>query len=149
MSNDSNQSAPARAVRLIFEYDGDQVQLVSQQPVDMAVTESDVASAERRGFYVETRDAAGLTLASVPARNAFIGSTEVFPEQHDEPITRVEVERPRGAFTVVVPAPGDADHVSLIQVASGQADPTAPASLNAGLAEEGARVVELARFPLK
>src|SRR5688572_30634114 len=33
----STQQGQPRAIRLIFEYDGDQVRLVSQQPVDMAI----------------------------------------------------------------------------------------------------------------
>ena len=53
----------------------------------------------------------------MPARNAFSTSAEVFPEQPGESITRVEVPTPRGAFTVVVPAPGNADAVSLVRVA--------------------------------
>src|SRR5262245_60890906 len=39
VSPNNNMSAPepVRSVRLIFEYEGDKVRLVSQQPVDMAV----------------------------------------------------------------------------------------------------------------
>lgn len=147
--NDSSQSAPNRAMRLIFEYDGDQVRLVSQQPVEVAITGFDLAQTERQGYYVDTRNAAGRTLARVPARNVFTGSTEVFPEQPGGAITRVDVPKPRGAFTVIVPAPSDADHVALVQVKPGQADAAAPTSKGTSQVEGGAQVVELARFPLK
>jgi hypothetical protein len=113
----SSQPAPARAVRLIFEYEGDQVRLVSQQRVDLAVTGFDLLQTmPPPGYYVEARGPANETLSRVLAHNAFLTSTEVFPEQPGEPITRIEVPQPRGAFTVVVPAPATADHVALVRV---------------------------------
>ena len=79
--NESSQPAPTRAMRLIFEYEGNQVRLVSQQPVEMAITGSDIAKVEHPGYYVDTRDARDRTLARVPARNAFSASVEVFPRK--------------------------------------------------------------------
>jgi hypothetical protein len=147
--NDTGQPAPTHALRLIFEYDGDQVRLVSQQPVEMAITGFDIARAEHPGYYVDTRDAAGRTLARVPARNAFSSSMEIFPEKPGEPITRVDVAKPRGAFTVVIPVPSDADHVSLVQVTPGNPDVLAPAGRATSPVEGSTQVVEIARFPLK
>jgi hypothetical protein len=141
--NDSNQ----QAVRLIFEYDGDVVRLVSQQPVDMVVTSFDPAQRQQQpGVYVDARDAAGATLASVPVQNPFGGSLEVFPEQPGEPIVRVDVARPRGAFTVVVPASAAASQVALVRVAPAQPSPQAPAGITevAGAPE----ATDLATFPL-
>jgi hypothetical protein len=140
--NDASQPAPTHAK-------GDQVRLVSQQPVEMAITGFDIARTEHPGYYIDTCDAADRALARVPARNAFSGSMEVFPEKPGEPITRVDVAKPRGAFTVVVPAPGDADHVSLVQVTPAKPDVLAPAGRATSLVEGGAQVVELARFPLQ
>ena len=102
---DTVQPTPTLAMRLIFEYEGDEVRLVSQMPVDLLITGFDISRTQRAGYYVDTRDASGQTLARVPARNVFSTSAEVFPEQPGESITRVEVPTPRGAFTVVVPAP--------------------------------------------
>ena len=104
------------AVRLIFEYDGDDVRLVSQQPVDVAVSGFDLAPAPAAGHFVELRTAANEPLNRVPVRGAFAASAEVFPEQHGDPITRVDVASPRGAFTVVVPAGPEAVRAALLQV---------------------------------
>lgn len=152
---DNNQPISTLAVRLIFEYEGDQVRLVSQQPVDVAITGFDITRTQRAGYYVDTRDAAGRTLARVPVRHGFSSSAEVFPEQPGEPIRRVDVAKPRGAFTVVVPAPGGADHVSVVRVAP--AAPAAPAASDTPLSASRApavvagdlQITDLGKFPLQ
>ena len=120
MPTNSGMELPThKAVRLIFEYDGDTVRLVSQQNVDMAVTGFDMSGVDHPGYYVDTRDASGTTLARVAARGAFVGSAEVFPEKPGDPITRVEVAAPKGAFTVVVPVTDAVSHVAVTRVAPG------------------------------
>lgn len=136
---------PTRAMRLVFEYEGDQVRLVMQQPVEMVVTGFDLTRTTQPGYYVDTRDAGEQTLARVAARNAFETSAEVFPEQPGEPIIRVEQATPRGAFTVVVPMPDRADHVTIVAVApSSTAAPTPGARATAG----GTVVNDLVSFSL-
>lgn len=117
-SNHTSQTAPTRAARLIFEYDGVQVSLVSQQVVDLAVTGLDLTRAQHPGIYVEVRDSAGRTLARVPARNAFSGSVEIFPENASEAIVRMDVAKAKGAFTVVVPVPAEANQVTVVRLAT-------------------------------
>lgn len=114
--DDVHEPAPMPAVRLIFEYDGDDVRLVSQQPVDVAVPGFDLSRVLRPGHYVETRDETNAPLARVPIREAFATSAEVFPEDHSEPITRIDVAKPQGAFTVIVPAGAEATQVALLHV---------------------------------
>jgi hypothetical protein len=146
--NESSQSAPTRAMRLIFEYEGNQVRLVSQQPVEMAITGFDLSRVEHPGYYVDTRDASDRTLARVPARNAFTASVEVFPEKPGEPISRVDVAQQRGAFTVVVPVPENANYFSVVQISPGRPDTQAPASRTTSPVEGAAQITELGRFPL-
>ncbi|MER5278361.1 hypothetical protein ABT025_21785 [Streptomyces sp. NPDC002809] len=139
------QNPRAPAIRLIFEYEGDSVRLVSQQPVDMAIRGVDTGVESRPGDFVETRDDGGQRLARVPAPGAFRESAEVFPENHAEPITRVDVEA-RGAFTVVVPAPAEAAEVAVVRVAP--PGPGAPPGGPPGPPSEAAQGVDVATFRL-
>jgi hypothetical protein len=142
-------SVPVRAVRLIFEYEGNQLRLVTQQPVEMVITGPDITQVERPGYYVDTRDVAGQTLSRVMARNAFATSAEVFPERAGEPIIRVDVAEPRGAFTIVVPAPENADHVTVVQVISDEPEIPEPGSRTTSPVPERLEVIDLASFPLE
>ena len=123
--NNDGQLQPAKAIRLIFEYEGEVVRLISQQPVEMAVAGSDISELDPAVHYIDTRDAAGKTLARVKARGAFSTSAEVFPEQAGEPITRVDIPTPKGAFTVVLPITDNADHFTLVKIAPGVQAPGA------------------------
>jgi hypothetical protein len=145
---DETREPPATpAVRLIFEYDGDDVRLVSQQPVDVALTGFDLAGPVVPGHhYVETRSETDEALDRVPARGAFAASAEVFPEQPGEPITRVDVEKPQGAFTVVVPAGPNAVRAALVRVHAAGGDERLAAATTP--VEGEPEVVELASFPL-
>ncbi len=142
MAQPEQQSA---AVRLIFEYDGDAIRLVSQQRVDVAVTGFDVAPEVRSGHFVEVRGAGGEGLSRVPIRAAFDDSVEVFPADHREPITRVPRTERTGAFTVVVPARPNAQRVAVIRVDA----PPAADRLEPGVAPPPPETVDLATFPLE
>lgn len=113
------------ALRLIFEYDGDEVRLVHQQPVDVLVTGFDAAPELRAGRFAEVRDAEDRALARVVVRGD-MASQEVFPENPEDPITRIEVEHPVGAFTVVVPVSAAARNVALLDVAITAPPPPTP-----------------------
>lgn len=140
--NRVDPSQPVRAVRLIFEYEGDHVRLVSQQPLEVAGANVDVTSGEEGGIFVDSRTKSNLTLARVPARHAFTSSVEVFPETPNEPITRMDVSPPKGAFTVVLPAPDETDHVTIVKIAAAGGAP--------GIAVAAApEVSDLVSFPLE
>lgn len=140
------QQGPSKAMRLIFEYEGDQVRLLSQTPVDIALTGTDIAHSDLASYYVDTRDAADRTLARVSAHGAFASSTEVFPEQHGDPITRVEVAHPKGAFTVIAPAPDETDHVTVLRISKRPLHEGAAAGVEP---EESAPLIkDLASFPI-
>jgi hypothetical protein len=147
VSPNDNQSAPkpVPSIRLIFEYEGDKVRLLSQQPVDMVITGFDLPQTTQAhaAYQVEARDVNDKTLARVPAHNALERSAEVFPERPGEPIIRHDVAVPKGAFTVVIPAPAGAHHVTLVQVRPGK-----PAEGVAGAAPPQPEVIDLVSFPL-
>ena len=142
------QPPPVAATRLIFEVDGDDITLLSQQPVDVAITGTDLAQSASAGVYVDARDAGNRTLARVPARAAIERHAEVFPENPGDPIRRVDVERPKGAFTVIVPTPTATKRVAVVRLAAG-ATPldarTAPATREQA---EHLEATELAAFDL-
>jgi hypothetical protein len=147
-SPEAGSGAQPGAVRLIFEYEGDVVRLVAQQRVDMAVAGFNLTPELRPGRYIEVRSAADEGLGLVPVREDFGASTEVFPEQPGEPITRVEVREPRGAFTVVVPAPETAARVSLVDVLPGEPGAPVPAAPATSQTSGEPRKVEVASFDL-
>jgi hypothetical protein len=105
------------AVRLVLQYDGDQVRLLSQIPVTMVVPRTDPGQTAP-GVYVDSRSADDVPLARVRAYRAMVASTELFPAQASERLRHVE--RPqRGVFSVVLPAPPDADHLTVVRIAHG------------------------------
>ena len=64
--SDANQPAPTQAMRLIFEYEGDQVRLISRQPVEMVLADFDPTQTGPPGYFVDARNARGRALARVP-----------------------------------------------------------------------------------
>lgn len=148
-AQESGGSGQAHAVRFIFEYEDDDVRLVSQQWVDVAVTGFDLAArpAMAPGNYVEMRAADGEALADVPVREDMGRSMEVFPEEPGAPITRTEMPHARGAFTVVAPAPEGVSEIAVVRVAPTRELPERGAEApppEAGAAPAGAR--DLATF---
>lgn len=141
MSNESARFQPRRAIRLIFEYEGDSLRLVKEQPVEMIVAEADPSGARPPGYYLDARDATERTLARVAARGAFGASAEVFPERHEDPIQRIDVEQPRGAFTVTLPAIDAADHVTMVRIVEA-------ADRTVGSERVQPRVIDVASFKL-
>ncbi|MGH3825298.1 MAG: hypothetical protein ACRDRA_21030 [Pseudonocardiaceae bacterium] len=117
VSADSTSTNRPSAVRLIFEYDGDDARLVFQQRVDVAVTGFDIALTSSPGHYVEVRTSEGRALTRVPVRGGFSTSAEAFGEP-ERPIAGVDLKRPISACTVVVPAREAAARVSLLRVES-------------------------------
>ncbi|MDE2366243.1 MAG: hypothetical protein KGM95_04845 [Betaproteobacteria bacterium] len=135
---------PAKAVRLIFEYEGETVRLISQQSVEMIIPDSDTAVSSEVAHFVDMRDAANKTLARVMVRGAFATSAEVFPERSGDPITRVDIAVPKGAFTTVVPVTDNADHITLVKVVPGAEMVVGPD----GLRRAQPVTTEMASFPL-
>ena len=150
MSESSQPDRPT-AVRLIFEYEGDQVRLVAQQRVDVAVPglDLDVSPTPRPGRYVEARAATNEALSRVPIRDAFGGSVEVFPEEPGSTITRMDVAEPRGAFTVVLPAPEAAEQVAVVRVTQRQPETPSLAGGATSPVPGESEIVDIASFRLE
>ena len=134
------------AVRLIFVYEGDDIRLLSRQPVDVIVPPADATRGldDRSGFWVEVRaeseDVLYRRVMTDPARV----HPEVFSPDPAVGITRAPESQPVGAFTVLVPNEEAASHVVLM----GSPPATgSPAPRMAASQEAPAR--EIARFPIQ
>jgi hypothetical protein len=124
------------AIRLIFEYEGRRVRLLSRQRVDMLPPPSDPLVGEGQlGFWVDVRDAGGRVLHHQVMQDPVRGDVEAFSDEPDVSVVRIPVSEPRGNFAVLVPALEAADHLALMS--------SAPAE---GVALRAA--TELARFSL-
>lgn len=137
--------AEAQAVRLVFEYDGDQVRLVLQQPVDVVVATPGPAPVAPSAMAVETRSADGDVLDRVGVAVPLLHSAEVFPEDPAGRIERVDVAS--GAFTVVVPVTEAARAVAVVR---GRSAPPPPPGGPPTVDRPGAAAPEvLATFDLE
>lgn len=134
-----DESVPGRqaAVRLIFEYEGTDIRLVSRQRVEMIPPPSDPLREEQdlHGFWVEVRDAELRPLYRRVMHPPVRHDAEVFSDDPGRSLARVPVDEPKGAFAVLVPDIAEADHIALVS------SPLAP---GAALAP----ATEVARFAL-
>ncbi|WP_309060085.1 hypothetical protein [Streptomyces sp.] len=126
------------AVRLIFEYEGTDIRLVSRQRVEMIPPPSDRLADQRsaQGIWAEVRDAGHNALYRCVLHDPVRHDVEVFSEDSDRSIARVPVETPRGTFAILVPDIEAADHVALVGSPIGRTPGLAPPA-------------ELARFDLR
>ncbi|MGW1786107.1 hypothetical protein ACWCQQ_44595 [Streptomyces sp. NPDC002143] len=118
------------AVRLIFEYEGTDIRLVSRQQVEMTPPPSDRLADRQsaQGIWVEVRDADLNALYRRVLHDPVRYDTEVFSEDPGRSIARVPVETPRGTFAVLVPDIEAADHVALVGSPLGRTPRPAPAA---------------------
>lgn len=101
------------AIRMFFSYDGEEVTLISQQRLEMALPPSDLQEPQSRaGFWAEVRDADGAVLDRRAMPDPLRTDVEVFSPE--ETPRWVALDRPQGDFTVVVAHHPGADHVALV-----------------------------------
>lgn len=151
MPNDPPSRAPQPAIRLIFEYEGDQLNLVGQYPVTKVVHQSDPEQ-NSPGVYIDARSRSrgNVALARVRAPDEMATtSAEIFPVGPGERLYRVDVPA-RGAFSVVVPAPAEADHVAVVQVDTSGRTRRSRLRTRAVTTPDGAQATstDIAEFPL-
>ena len=142
-----------KAVRLIFSYQGDQVKLVSQQPVEMTVPPSDSLKGyeDHKGFWAEVKSAQDKTLFRRVLHNPTRNDAEVFSDDPEQSISREPAPKRTGVFVVVVPDTEKGHEVTLsrssgapdIEAGGGPKGMAAMRSLATGPA------TEIARFKLK
>lgn len=104
-----------QALRLSFEYRGDQVRLVSRQRVEMRAPASDRTDEYEghSGFWVEVRDVENRVIYRRVMHNPIRFEHEAPSGDPEKPFTHVKIEDPDGAFTLVVPDFPEAQVVSL------------------------------------
>lgn len=100
------EGKPAKAVRLVFSFDGDHVVLVSQQSVQMVLPPSDPieGSEGHKGFWCELRDVQDRSLYRKVMNHPMRDDVEVFsndPQQHS--VSRQIVPNRKGVFVALVP----------------------------------------------
>lgn len=117
-------SGPA-AWRLTFTYTGDEITLVAQQRLAMVAPPDDSALTlnARAGTWIELRDANGHGLYRQVLNDPVSAGYEVTPRSADEvAVVAATVDRPTGAFTVVVPDLPDAVDVVLHRLTTSDLD---------------------------
>jgi hypothetical protein len=146
-------AASPRAVRLTFSYQGDQVKLVSQQPVDMTVPPSDPLKGyeAHKGFWAELKSDQDKTLFRRVLHNPTRNDAEVFSDDPDQSISREPAPKRKGVFVVVVPV-SDKGHEVTLSRSSEQPDieaAGAPRGMAAMRSLATGPATEIARFKLK
>jgi hypothetical protein len=140
-------------MRLTFSYQGDQVKLVSQQPVEMTVPPSDPVKGyeQQKGFWAELKSDQDKTLFRRVLHNPTRNDAEVFSDDPEQSISRAPAPNRKGVFVVVVPHTEKGREVTLsrssgnpnIEAAGAPRGMAAMRSLATGPARE------IARFKLK
>lgn len=133
-----------RSVRLTFTYDGDDVQLVSRQAVDVVPPGSEPVAEGSAGFWLEMRSDQDEAVHRVVMEDPLRPDVEVFSSEPGRSVSRARVERPSGSFSVLVP---DLAEASAVTIHSSSA-PRARQML-ADRGEPRVVAVEIARFPLR
>jgi hypothetical protein len=142
-----------KAVRLTFSYQGDQVKLLSQQPVEMTVPASDTLKGyeEQKGFWAELKSDKDKTLYRRVLHNPTRNDAEVFSDDPEQSISREPAPKRTGVFVVVVPDTEKGHEVTLSR-SIGQPDiesEGAPKGMAAMRSLATGPATEIARFKLK
>lgn len=106
---------PQQALRLVFEYEGNEIRLVSHQRVAMLVPPGDElgGEGEHAQFRYEVQDMDGRPLYRRAAPNPIATDLEVFGPEPGS-FTHVEMAEPRGVFTLLIPDLEEAHTLTLV-----------------------------------
>jgi len=102
-------------MRLTFSYAGDNVKLISQQPVEMVVPPSDPVKgfSKHKGFWAELKNEKDKTLYRRVMHNPTRNDAEVFSDDPEQSISRQPAPKRKGVFALVVPDTDQGDSVTL------------------------------------
>jgi len=94
-----------RSLRLIFNYQGTQIQLASQQRVEMTAPPSDPMDEYegQSGFWIDVRDSEDSVLYRQIMHNPIQLELEAPSGDPERPFTQVKNETSEGTFMVIVP----------------------------------------------
>lgn len=114
----------ASAVRLTFEYEGENVRMVSSQKLDMLVPRSDPLAGYQaeHGSWIELRDGEDRPIYRVILRGAIQADVEAPSDEPAHHMTRRVVDRPKGVFVVLLPNLSEAKTVALWHNVKGPKD---------------------------
>jgi len=144
-----DRRAHAKAVRLIFRYEGDSIELISQERVEMVVPPSDAIGSTqgRAGFWLDLQNNAGETMFRRVMPHAVVHrDAEVFSDDPRQTITRVPVEKPGGTVVALVPDLPQGEQVALFRSSPA---PDRPQALTLASGAAAAQPQEIARFTLQ
>lgn len=133
----------ARSIRLVFEFEGDEIRLLSRTSLGQPAPPGDSLGPvdERHGEWLELRTADGTAVYEQAMAPSARSGVEVFAP---DGVHRETVAVPRGVFVVVVPDDGRAVEAVLRSTVTAGADAGAKARQAAGGA-----VRDLARVDLR
>lgn len=140
-----------KAMRLTFSYEGDDVKLLSQQPVEMTVPPSDaIGYGGQKGFWAELMSDKNKTLYRHVMHNPTRNDAEVFSPDPAIGVSRAPAPKRTGVFTVVVPDKGKGHSVRLCRSPVKKSEQTALPKAERGVRSlAGAPAEEFARYKLK
>ena len=103
--SEGGAAAGNAALRLTFRVDGDEIELIDQERVAMAVLPSEDLDqvGPRSGFWHELQDQDGTPLYRRTMGDPLPRQVEVPTGSPEQPLSWREVERPVAVFSVVVP----------------------------------------------
>jgi hypothetical protein len=132
------QPGPVKAVRLLLSFEGEGVNLLSQQSVEMTLppSEQDGGAEGQRGFWYELRDEQNRPLYRRVMHNPMREDVEVFSDDPKQSVSRQIVPNRKGVFAVLVP-----------DVEAGHTVALVGSPLRVDVANQPAR--EIARFTLR
>jgi hypothetical protein len=124
---------PRRTLRLVFRYEGPEVELISADRVDMTPPPSDELRVGEGapGFWYELHDADGRGLFRRVTENPFRATAEVLTDDRDRPIAREELGEIGGVFVLHAP---DFEEAAMLLLLGSPPEPQAGARASQVLA---------------